>query len=363
VCDLEPSGHHGAVPAFPRVSVTIATRGREGNLARIVTTLLADPATFELLVVVDGCDVPKPRLPDAAECGGRLRCIQIERGGSQGARQAGLEAASGDVVLFLDDDVMPSHGLVSAHAAQHVSGEPVVVVGYMPTVVAIGGVEAVGAEQYAHAYEHTCRRYEQDPESILRFLWGGNISVPRLACAHVGFVSPQYPPGVLHNDRDFGLRCLRDGLGARFDRSLMAVHAYERPLEQHLDDAFRQGIGRRLIQDLHSDLVAPQPPEQMGLSSPVQRALGRLRVTRVIGEPGFRAGVRLARHAQNQGWGFVARRMTHLLYGAQIYAGTQVSLGAADSYLPGHIRQSDGSPGIRAAWRIWPERPRRPQQH
>jgi glycosyltransferase involved in cell wall biosynthesis len=323
--------------------VTIATRGREGNLARIVTTLLIDPATYELVVVVDGCDVPKPRLPDAAEHDGRLRCIQIDRGGSQGARQAGLEAATGDVVLFLDDDVMPSHGLVSAHATQHVAGEPVVVVGYMPTVVAIEGVEAFGVEHYARAYEHTCRLYEHDPESILRFLWGGNISVPRVECLNVGFVSAQYPPGVLHNDRDFGLRCLRVGLGARFDRSLMAVHAYERSLERHLDDAFRQGIGRRLIQDLHSDLLAALPPDQMGSASPVRRALGRLRLTRVIGEPCFRAGVGLTRYAQKQGWGFVAQRMTRLLFVAQLYAGTQAHLNAHDSSLPGrnveHTRQ------------------------
>ena len=48
------------------------------------------------------------------------------------ARQFGAEAASSDIVLFLDDDVLPEPELVAGHDGITFETDDAVVVGYMP---------------------------------------------------------------------------------------------------------------------------------------------------------------------------------------------------------------------------------------
>ena len=45
-----------AVQDLPTTSVVIPTHGRRALLADVLAPVLADPATAEVVVVVDGCD-------------------------------------------------------------------------------------------------------------------------------------------------------------------------------------------------------------------------------------------------------------------------------------------------------------------
>ena len=106
--------------------------------------VLDDPATVEAIVVVAAAD------PAAAEASDPLRSVRDWAGreprlrvvtpppGAEGmwrvqrARDEGVEAASADVVLSLDDDVILDPGVVGAHARAHAGADDLVVVGYMP---------------------------------------------------------------------------------------------------------------------------------------------------------------------------------------------------------------------------------------
>jgi GT2 family glycosyltransferase len=101
----------------PFVSVVVPTIGRDKLLIKTVEGLLAsDYPDFEI-VVVD--QTPKP----TGEVGRfmarhkeRVRYIRKERPGLPGARNVGVLAARGQVILFVDDDVIPERRLISAHA-------------------------------------------------------------------------------------------------------------------------------------------------------------------------------------------------------------------------------------------------------
>ena len=43
----------------------------------------------------------------------------IENRGDMGARAEGARAATGEIVLFIDDDVLANPGLVTGHARRH----------------------------------------------------------------------------------------------------------------------------------------------------------------------------------------------------------------------------------------------------
>lgn len=87
-----------------RVSLLMPVwKPREEWLLHAVKSALDDEATLELVVVDDGC--PEPVEPLLAEVDDpRLRVIRIPHGGEVAARNAGVEAARGDWLRFVDAD-------------------------------------------------------------------------------------------------------------------------------------------------------------------------------------------------------------------------------------------------------------------
>ncbi|WP_299033020.1 glycosyltransferase family 2 protein [uncultured Pseudokineococcus sp.] len=257
------------------VSVVLPTHRRSHLLRQVITPLLEDPAVREVLVVVDGEDDGAAEVLDAMAAGdSRLQRLASPRRGGAAARQHGASCSTGDVVLFLDDDVVPGPGLATGHAAAHAGateGEELVVVGYMPTATGEGGLERFATDLYAAEYEAMCRTYERDEAEVLRKLWGGNISVPRHLLEQVPYESADFTT-TNHSDRDFGLRCLRRGARGVFLRELRAQHVHTRPLPQFLRDAYRQGAGRAQIHHHHPDLVGELDPSGTlrGLPAPLR---------------------------------------------------------------------------------------------
>jgi glycosyltransferase involved in cell wall biosynthesis len=243
---------------MPTVSVVVPTYNRRDNLEAVVHPLLDDPATTEVVVVVDGCnDGSIEHLEGIARLEPRLKPLFVDNGGAARARQTGVEAAVGDVVLIIDDDVIAAPGLVTGHARHHAERQGIVVVGYMPTRMSAREEPGEHASAlYARAYERSCERYEHDPREILRSLWGGNVSLRRRDCLRVPQENPRFRE-YYHDDREWGLRCLKAGLVGVFDRSLLAEHRYRRPLAAALRDARSEGRGRVRLHQLHGDILGP----------------------------------------------------------------------------------------------------------
>ena len=243
------------MPATPSVSVVVPTYRRPHVIESVVDPLLDDPATAEVIVVVDGCpDGSQEVVERLAAQRPRLRGVYIANSGDMAARDAGARAATGDVVLFVDDDVIASPGLVSGHAAHHADGARRIVLGYMPITVGGPTAENVAGRVYAREYEGRCAHYETDPESPVRDLWGGNFSMPRQAGLEVGLANPAFTEHY-HADRDFGIRCLEAGITGVFDRSLHADHRHRHTLAAFVRDAASMGAARVLTAELHPQLA------------------------------------------------------------------------------------------------------------
>jgi glycosyltransferase involved in cell wall biosynthesis len=258
---------------LPSISVVMPTYRRAHGLRRVLAPLLADPAATEVVVVVDGSeDGSFELLQELAASHPALRPRFQANAGEAAARQTGIEHASGEIVLLLDDDVEAAPGLVAGHAAAHAGGEDAVVVGYMPPEPPRSGdPDAFSTLLYAEAYEARCRTYEQEPDSILRHLWAGNVSLPRAAALRVGMGTDDFQERY-HPDRELGMRLLAAGLTGRFDRSLRATHLYERSLDAFVRDARSQGAGWTLVHTLHPEAAGELPEARFtsGLPAPLR---------------------------------------------------------------------------------------------
>ncbi|MDX2149903.1 MAG: glycosyltransferase family A protein [Bryobacteraceae bacterium] len=107
------------------VSVVIPTYNRAGLLGRTIPALMAQRTEgyeYEVIFVSNGAtDHTESVLREAAERHpGKLRYFVIApTGGPSAPRNRGIREATGNVVIILDDDVLPDPELVARHADFH----------------------------------------------------------------------------------------------------------------------------------------------------------------------------------------------------------------------------------------------------
>jgi O-antigen/teichoic acid export membrane protein len=275
---------------LPTVTVVIPTYGGRAALASSLPPLLADPAVSEIVVVVDGFD--DGSVGDLQRLGAvhpKLRWELVENGGEMAARAHGVEVATGEIVLLVDQDVVLHPGTAAGHARRHAARPGLVVVGYMPTSAARRSAAWSTTHLYARDYERHCESYERDPERVLTHLWGGNVSLRRTDCLAVGLERSEFrQPERYHSDREFGLRCLAYGLTGVFDRRLRADHLHSRDLQAFVRDSRSQGTSLARLHQLHAAELGPLDPDALvsDLPAPVRRLVTACRapaVERLVG--------------------------------------------------------------------------------
>lgn len=92
----------------PRVSVVIPAYNAERTIGAVISALLEEEPRVDEIIVVDDGSTDK-----TGEVAARLGARVIESDGARfsgGARNRGWDAATGDVVVFLDSDAIPGAG-------------------------------------------------------------------------------------------------------------------------------------------------------------------------------------------------------------------------------------------------------------
>lgn len=254
------------------LSVIIPTRNRRDQILKTARAILDDPAVTQLVVADDGSDDGTTEaLEQAFGSDGRLKCINAGGKGKPNAGQMALTEATGDIILYMDDDVLAGPGLATGHLRHHEQRDGLIVIGYMPIVDIPSGPGMAATKIYQKDYERICRSWEEDPSTILHNLWGGNISLSRADANRIGLKSTDYHPLGRHEDRDFGLRCLKAGLTGVFDRSLSSVHLYQRSLNSMIIESRWQAIGMVQAHTLHSDVIGVFDPQSLADTATWQR--------------------------------------------------------------------------------------------
>jgi GT2 family glycosyltransferase len=108
------------------------THNRRESLRTVLEALdkqtsLTDP--FEVVVVCDGCTDGTPEMCRGLAVGYRLNVVEQAQQGPAAARNRALQEANGEIVLFLDDDVVPDPELIKVHLEVHARDPRAVVIG------------------------------------------------------------------------------------------------------------------------------------------------------------------------------------------------------------------------------------------
>jgi GT2 family glycosyltransferase len=199
-----------------RLSAVVPTYGRDEVLVATLERLLALAPPPEETIVVDQTPEHGPaveRQLAAWEAAGRLRWHRRARPSIPAAMNDGLLAATGDVVLFLDDDVEPSPGLVAAHRAAHAAEAAEIVAGQ---VLQPGeATEPLAGERFAFRSSLS--------QDVAEFM-GGNFSVRRRFALDLGGFDESFVGAAYRFEADFAARARAAGGRIRFEPSASLRH-------------------------------------------------------------------------------------------------------------------------------------------
>src|ERR1017187_3766715 len=95
--------------AFVRISVIIPTFQRRNLLRRALNAVFAQdfpPSEVEVIVVIDGSQDGTLEMLRELRPSCRLRFLYQENKGQAAAKNAGIQLAEGEILFFLDDDIL-----------------------------------------------------------------------------------------------------------------------------------------------------------------------------------------------------------------------------------------------------------------
>jgi GT2 family glycosyltransferase len=212
-----------------RISAIIPTFNRRERLAKVLAALdgqSVDPKALEVVVVDDGSRDGTCDWLETQRYRFELRVIRQENRGPAHARNTGVDAARGELSLFLDDDVVPTPVLLSEHLSCHDAEKDIVVIGPLASLDHydqpwVAWEQAKVEGQYA-AMERG------DWEPTFRQFWTGNASVARKHVIEAGKFDPAFLRG---EDVELGYRLAERGLKFRFNPRARGLHHAERSFE------------------------------------------------------------------------------------------------------------------------------------
>ena len=105
---------------LPFCSVVVPTYQREQVLCDTIAYLLDLSYPHYELIVVDQTPLHEPQTEQfLLQVAPRIRYIQIDKVGTCHARNVGIEAAKGDIILFCDDDIISPPDLLTNHVRHY----------------------------------------------------------------------------------------------------------------------------------------------------------------------------------------------------------------------------------------------------
>jgi GT2 family glycosyltransferase len=191
------------------LTIAIPTYNRQAIAVETIVRLLPFGVP---IVVVD--QTPAPHEPLASL---PIRLIRLPEPSIPRAMNIAVEAAQSELVLFLDDDIVPAAGLVAAHVHAHRDDDVWAVVGQ----ILQPGQRAERIVQPADDLEF---RFNADEGRFVANVMAGNLSVKRRRFLELGGFDENFVGAAYRFETDFGLRVAAAGGKIRFEPDASIQH-------------------------------------------------------------------------------------------------------------------------------------------
>lgn len=207
-----------------KISVVIPTLNREKELVDSIEGVLKDDYKDFELIVVDQTEKHEPDTERALKgLGSKIKLVHEEIKSLPHARNVGVAHSSGEVILFLDDDIIPKPGLLTAHAARYGDykvggvGGRIMAAGdeNKPEPAKIATITPWGAfKDYFYA------THSEEVETVR----GANMSFRRDLYVKLGGFDENYVGNAMREETDFSFRLRKLGYKLIFEPKAEVFH-------------------------------------------------------------------------------------------------------------------------------------------
>lgn len=197
---------------MPRFSLVVPTLGRTTEVAGLFATIIDQNRRDVEIIVVDQNDDDRI-VPLVEAIPSRIAVVHLrmQEKNVSAARNAGMAAATGEIIAFPDDDCWyPAHLLNRVDAWFRENREY--------SVLAVGSLDADGVPSGNRWIQNAC---DIGPLNVLRTTFCSSLFISDLARTRAVQFDPRLNRG---EETDFILRLLATGLRGRFDRGVHICH-------------------------------------------------------------------------------------------------------------------------------------------
>jgi glycosyltransferase involved in cell wall biosynthesis len=206
-----------STPPQPRITVQLCTYNRRALLGRVLAALFdqdLDPAEYEVVLVDDGStdgsyeEIIAVQHPRCA-----FHVVRQKNAGLARGRNVGIARARGEHILFMDDDVLATPGLLSAHLRFHAS--------HPRSICRAGVINADSFDRLPPA-RYTWRNYSG------AYFWTTNVSLPLALVRGAGGFDERFRE-YGWEDLELGFRLRLMGVRSSLARDAIVYH-YKPPV-------------------------------------------------------------------------------------------------------------------------------------
>ncbi len=218
---------------MPPVSAALPTYQREQVLIETINSLIELEVGPDEIIIVDQTlqhEASTHRELTRLDSIGKIRWIRIPSPSITHAMNVALEQARNDMVLFLDDDIIPGSKLITAHSLAHAQGECNIVAGQ---------VLQPGEEPASDQPDQAGFRFCSSQRQHISALMGGNFSIKRDVALKLGGFDENFVRVAYRFEAEFASRAIAAGESILFEpeasiRHLKATSGGTRAYGEHL---------------------------------------------------------------------------------------------------------------------------------
>ena len=241
-----------------RASIVIPTYNRLQDLQRTMSAVRAQKIPpsieFEIIAVDDGSTDGTHEWLQSQEGRSDLVVLHQKNSGPAGARNRGVEAAQGSIVLFLGDDTVPQPGWLLAHLEEHrISGDS-------------GGIAVLGYTSFPPENDSPFMRWINEngaqfgyqlidtPSSVpFNFFYTSNISLPRAWLMRLDGFREDFPAAAWE-DIEFAYRATKEGMNLRYQPRARTLHYHRIRARTFCRRQRTSGLSAAIFAGLHPEL-------------------------------------------------------------------------------------------------------------
>jgi GT2 family glycosyltransferase len=243
---------------MPPASVVVPTYNRLADLKRVILAVhdqiraVASPA--EIVVVDDGsCDGTAEWLDaSASELG--VTVVHQDNAGPAKARNRGVDASNGDIVLFLGDDTVPQPGWLHEHLDAHRihgSSGPVAILGYTAFPPGEDSPFLRWINEYGAQFGYAL--IDAPTRVPFNFFYTSNVSLPRRVFRDLGGFREDFPAAAWE-DIEFAYRAVDAGLVLRYIPRARTIHHHRIRVSSFCARQRTSGRSAAIFSGLHPEL-------------------------------------------------------------------------------------------------------------